>query len=98
MLIMRSLGKTTDQGFGKGGALTHCQENVEIRERDGSFVLRSESVSEERQIGASRKSGPVGAAPRDVLPIIEDCDLDYERFLALLRRAAQPYNGPLKHC
>ena len=37
-----------------------------------AIVLGTESVGEERKIGATGESGPVGAASRHVLPIVED--------------------------
>ena len=49
-------GKTADKAFGKSRALTHGQENVEIRESDGSVVFRPKSVSEKRQTSARAAS------------------------------------------
>jgi hypothetical protein len=80
--------ETAEQGFGKSRALTHCQKDVEIRERRGGFVLRCESLSEKNELRASGKPGPIGAAPRYVLPIIQDSNF-HQMLLRVGERGAR---------
>jgi hypothetical protein len=84
MPIMRSLGETADEAFGKSGALTHCQDDVEVRERLSCVVLGTESVSKKRKLRTSGESRPVGAASRHALPIIDDRNF-HEFFLRDVR-------------
>jgi hypothetical protein len=39
------LGEAPEKGFRKGSALAHGQHDVEIRQRDGGFILRRESAA-----------------------------------------------------
>ena len=53
MPIMRSLGRRRIKAFGKGRALAHCQEDVEIRQRHGR--LRPPSRKRQRRTRARRE-------------------------------------------
>ena len=74
-------GQAADERLGKGGALPHGEQNVEIGKRGGRLVLGLESVGKEGQIGARGKRGPVGALAGDVLPVIENRDFGHHDLL-----------------
>ena len=75
--VREQFGETAKQRLGKGRAFPHGQENLEIGKRGGRVILSVESVPEECQIGAGSERGPVGAAARDALPVIEDRDFHH---------------------
>ena len=74
-------GQAAEERRGKGGALSHGEQNVEIGKRGGCLVLGLESVGKESQIGPGGKRGPVGALAGDVLPVIENRDFRHHGLL-----------------
>ena len=88
------LREAADQSLGKGGALAHGQENVEIFQRAGGLVLRTESIGKKHKLRSSGKSRPVGALSRHVLPIIENRNLHHFCSHAAAERVIQKQRKP----
>jgi hypothetical protein len=74
------LRQTADEGRRKRRALSHRQENIEIGQRRRRLVLRAERVGKKHQFGAGGEGRPVSALARDVLPVVQDSNLDHDRF------------------
>ena len=61
-------------------ALPHHADDVEWRQSLDEIALVSDVIGEHRDLGARSHLRPVGHAQRDVLVVVEDCDLHRANF------------------